>query len=81
MSVPRRRIIRPPSSVLPENAEKIQRIRARLEREHLVFARWLSKLKRAFNVIQKTQQNIKRLERQLGQIENGVTLQDRNGAL
>ena len=70
MTTPRRRIIRPPISPVPDNHEKIHKIRSRLEQDRLDFARWMTKLKRAFNVVMKTQQRINRLERLLSQMEN-----------
>lgn len=51
---PRRRIIRPPvqPTSSPENQQRIQKLRARLQRDRQDFGRWLSKLKRAFHVVE-----------------------------
>jgi lipid II:glycine glycyltransferase (peptidoglycan interpeptide bridge formation enzyme) len=71
MTTPRRRIIRP-TVVLsnPPSHEKISQVRSRLQKERGDFARWMSRLKRAFHVVEKTQQRINRLERQLTQMED-----------
>ena len=42
-----------------------ERLRQRLEAERRALARWLARLKRAFNAIVKHQQSIARLERQI----------------
>ncbi len=68
MPVPRRRLIR--SSVTPEQTNqqrqrKVQKLRERLERERATLARWQTRLKRAFNAVEKAQKRIGRLERQL----------------
>lgn len=71
MTTPRRRIIRPPVQPIssPENQQRIQKLRARLQRDRTDFGRWLSKLKRAFHVVEKTEQRINRLERQIAKLE------------
>jgi len=72
MSVPRRRLIRPP--VVPDQANqqhqrKVQKLRDRLAHERAALTRWQTRLKRAFNSTQKCQQEIARIERQLTNLE------------
>lgn len=70
MSVPRRRILRPPAlRPDPNNHVRVQKLRVRLEREQAALLRWQARLKRAFNTVQKTQARITRLERQLARLD------------
>jgi hypothetical protein len=72
MSTPRRRIVRPapaaaPSS--PQSDRRLQKLRTRLEAEHLALVRWMKRLKRAFHFVEKSQRNIARLQRQIAHLE------------
>ena len=70
MSAPRRRILRPlAQQPNPNNQARVQKLRARLERERVALLRWQARLKRAFNTVQKTQARITRIERQLARTE------------
>lgn len=72
MSMPRRRLIRPaltPAPINPNRHRQVQKLRERLEHEHAALARWQTKLKRAFNTVEKCQKAISRIERQLTQVE------------
>lgn len=72
MSLPRRRLIRPvlaPVPTDPQRQRRMQKLRDSLEHERMALARWQSRLKRAFNVVQKCQKRIVRIERQLTQME------------
>lgn len=72
MSSPRRRIVRstpPPSTNGGAQQRQAERLRRRLQAEHRALARWLIRLKRAFNAFAKHQQTITRLERQLGKLQ------------
>jgi septal ring factor EnvC (AmiA/AmiB activator) len=72
MAAPRRHIIRPPSLSTPANQpsqRQIQKLRTRLDRERSALARWQTRLKRAFNTVEKHQKCIARLERQLVRLE------------
>jgi hypothetical protein len=72
MSLPRRRLVRPPApaaSPRPHTDARAQKLRARLEAERTALARWMSRLKRAFHTIEKVQQRITHLERQLAPAE------------
>jgi len=72
MSVaPRRRLIRPAPVpvVAPERPHQIQKLRERLDKERAALARWQSKLKRAFNAVEKCQRKVARIERQLTHLE------------
>ena len=72
MATPRRRLIRPAvvPAADPQRQPKIQRLRNRLEHERTTLARWQTKLKRAFNTVEKCQKSITRIERQLAQLED-----------
>jgi hypothetical protein len=70
MSIPRRRILRPPAQQPnPNNHPRVQKLRVRLERERASLLRWQVRLKRAFKAFQKTQARITRLERQLARLD------------
>ena len=71
-SAPRRRLIRPASVPVevPNRSHQIQRLRDRLEKERAALTRWQSKLKRAFNAVEKSQKRIARIERQLTHLED-----------
>ncbi len=70
MSIVRRRVLRParaePSA--HRRQRQIDRRRDRLEKERVALARWLSRLRRAFHALEKSQRRIASLERQLRQI-------------
>lgn len=72
MTTPRRRLVRTvpaPAPVQPQRQHLVQKLRQRLERERAALARWQTRLKRAFNAVQKCQQRIVRIERQLAHTE------------
>lgn len=72
MTTPRRRIIRPAMAVDATNAAKavkVQRLRSKLEKERFSLARWMTRLRRAFNAAEKQQRRISRLERQITKAE------------
>jgi hypothetical protein len=72
MTAPRRRLVRPaaPAAPSPEHQRRAQRLRDSLERERAALARWMTRLKRAFHTVIKSQQRIARLERQLTKTED-----------
>jgi hypothetical protein len=71
VTAPRRRIIRPvvPSAPDAQHQLRLQKLRASLERERAMLARWMAKLKRAFHAVEKAQQRGSRLERQITKME------------
>jgi hypothetical protein len=71
MSVPRRRLIRSPVHPASQqnHQRKVQQLRDRLAHERTTLARWQTRLKRAFNAVEKTQKRIACLERQLTNLE------------
>ena len=72
MSMPRRRLIRPaPIPVVPnpQRQRQGQKMRERLEHERMALARWQTRLKRAFNAVEKCQRKIARLERNITHLE------------
>ena len=72
MTHPRRRVLRPnrlAESLDPARQAQVHRRRSQLERERASWARWMSRLKRAFHAVEKQQSRINRLERQLAKLE------------
>ncbi len=69
-ATPRRRVLRPPPTtpVPPELDAQRTRLRSALALEQANVRRWLSRLKRAMNALQKHQAHVVRLERKLAQI-------------
>ena len=70
MTLPRRRLIRSAPVTTPERPRQIQKLRERLEKERVALARWQTRLKRAFNAVEKSQKRIARIERQLTHLED-----------
>jgi septal ring factor EnvC (AmiA/AmiB activator) len=72
MSSPRRSIIR--ASAAPnrdcQHPRQLQKLRARLEHERTALGRWQTRLRRAFNTVEKHQKAIARIERQLARLED-----------
>lgn len=62
MTASRRRLIRPssPTTQDQERQRRIDKLRARLEKERSTLTRWLARLKRAFHAVEKAQQRIAR---------------------
>jgi hypothetical protein len=71
MTTPRRRLIRPAAPVPSDHSLQLQKLRARLEENRRGLTRWLSKLRRAFNAMDKHNRRIARLERQITHLEGG----------
>ena len=68
MSTPRRRLVRPaiaPSAGNLAHAAKIQKLHQRLHAERNTLSRWMTRLKRAFHIVEKAQKRISKLEKQL----------------
>ena len=68
MTTPRRRLVRPvpvTPALRPDHQRRLQKLRSRLDGERSGLARWMSRLRRAFHAVEKHQQRITRLERQL----------------
>ena len=74
MSLPRRRLIRPALAAdrTPHRPRQGQKLRDRLAKEQAALRRWQSRLKRAFNAVEKCQKCIARIERQLKLSEDRV---------
>lgn len=72
MTMPRRQIIRAPVNGVPADAQRqqqLQRLRGRLEHKRITLARWQSRLRRAFNATQRSQERLGRIERQISRLE------------
>ena len=73
MSTPRRRLIRPAAELPPSRPlrpRQVQKLRERIDHERSALARWQTRLKRAFNSVEKLQRTIARLERKITLMEN-----------
>jgi hypothetical protein len=71
MSIPRRRLIRPAPLPSPDRQrnQQIQKVRDSLDKERTALARWMRRLKRAFNAVDRQQARVARLERKLSHME------------
>lgn len=71
-TTPRRRVIRPPQATTDATLRqrKIAARRTRLQTEQQNLSRWMSRLRRAFHAVEKQQQKICRLEREIARLEN-----------
>ena len=70
MTTPRRRLVRPgPLSTPPANPQRVQKVRAKLDRERVLLDRWMVRLKRAFTSLTKHQHRVAHLERRIRQME------------
>jgi len=72
LSTPRRRLVRP-RDIIPaqevQHQRQLHRLHARLDKERVALARWLSRLRRSFHAFERLQQTITRLERQIARLE------------
>jgi septal ring factor EnvC (AmiA/AmiB activator) len=71
-ATPRRRLIRSAVAIDQTNHDRqrqMQKYRERLTHERTALARWQTRLKRAFNAVEKAQKRIARIERQLTNLE------------
>jgi exonuclease VII large subunit len=75
MTAPRRRILRsvasPPAALDLRTQHRHQRLRTRLAQEQAGLTRWMARLKRAFHAVERHQERVGRLERQLDSHEPG----------
>ena len=70
MSMPRRRLIRPePISFNSQNQQQLHKLRTRLEQERKVFTRLMSRLRRTFHAVEKSDRRLNRVERQIALLE------------
>ena len=72
MTTPRRRIIRPdPPAEIPRQIpnRRVLKLRTRLDKERAALTRWMTKLKRVFHAVERSQQKVLRLERQINRLE------------
>jgi predicted nucleic acid-binding Zn-ribbon protein len=68
-STRRRRVLRPVASTSTVVSAQLSRWRGRLAEEQQALSRWMTRLKRAFHSLEKHQQRVARLERQIRQVE------------
>lgn len=71
MSSPRRRLVRPPPSPAPpaSPSRQLLKLRTRLTQERDTLSRWMRRLKRAFHAMEKSQEKVARIERQIARLE------------
>ena len=72
MPTPRRNLIRPSTTspiADPQRQRRLHRLRSRLETERQTLTRWMSRLRRAFHCVEKLQNNITRVEKQITHLE------------
>lgn len=71
MTIPRRRILRPAATLGPRRPQdrKTQTLRSRLDKERTALSRWMTRLRRAFHAMEKTQGRIGRIERKISHLE------------
>ncbi len=70
MTAPRRRILRtvePAVSIDLRVQRRHQQLRTKLEQEQAGLTRWMARLRRAFRAVERHQERVARLERQLNQ--------------
>ena len=65
----RRRVLRPATSAPTAASVQLSRWRGKLAEEQQALRRWMAKLKRAFHSLEKHQQRVARLERQIRHVE------------
>ena len=71
MTTTRRRVLRPTSTVSPDESRRLRRLerqRSQLDSDRQAVSRWMTKLKRAFHAIERLQARMASLERQLNQM-------------
>jgi len=71
MSLPRRRLIRPEVRAATPSGQqhKIQKLRSRTDQERERLKKWMTRLRRAFHAVEKQQQLLARLERQITKLQ------------
>jgi hypothetical protein len=73
MSQPRRRILRP-SIASADNGRRqalLSARRTKLQTEQRSLARWMSRLRRAFHAVERSQRKVTRLERDIARLQEG----------
>jgi hypothetical protein len=73
MAVPRRRLVRPaplPATPGPQIHQQLLKLRTRLEQERKTLTRWMTRLKRAFHSVEKSQAKLARIERLITKLED-----------
>jgi hypothetical protein len=70
----RRRLLRQPGPAPDEHrrAERIGKLHERLVQERVALARWMTRLRRAFNAVQKLHRAVARIEKEITKLENSA---------
>ena len=72
MATPRRNLVRPtvpPTTVRQPANQRLLKLRGRRDKERTALARWMTRLRRAFHAVERTQLRLSRIERQIAQQE------------
>jgi hypothetical protein len=73
MAIPRRRLVRPaplPATPSRQTHQQLLKLRARLDQERKTLTRWMTRLKRAFHAVEKSQVKLARIERFITKLED-----------
>jgi hypothetical protein len=71
MNAPRRRVLRPPATPSATNQQREQareKLAGKLAKEQATFRRWMTRLKRAFHVVERQERKVARLEKALARL-------------
>jgi hypothetical protein len=71
MTASRRRLVRTAATAHAQPDRRLAKLRARLEAERAALARWMTKLRRAFHAVERSQRRLASLERQMARLEPG----------
>jgi hypothetical protein len=72
MAAPRRRLVRPlavAAVAVQQRQRRVQTLRAKLARDRIALARWMSRLRRAFHTVERLQVRITRADRAIARLE------------
>jgi hypothetical protein len=59
-----------PANPATERRRRLKALQARLDAERAILARWMTRLKRAFHSVEKSQARVGRLEREIAKLEH-----------
>ncbi|HEX4588650.1 MAG TPA: hypothetical protein VH120_01895, partial [Gemmataceae bacterium] len=71
MAAPRRRLVRPlavAAVAVQQRQRRVQTLRAKLARDRIALARWMSRLRRAFHTVERLQVRITRADRAIARL-------------
>jgi hypothetical protein len=59
-----------PANPATERRRRLKALHARLDAERATLSRWMTRLKRAFHCVEKSQARVGRLEREIAKLDN-----------